>query len=133
MLDDQTVISTSMGQTDQIITPMMIENYLRQMTHRLEQHSHDFKEAAIRSARADATYTFAHAKALFAAPLMYGKVPTNPMREAYAVTQTEEEYTEKTVAEAIVKALKEAGLNLRQAADCGRSVSVSVRASMGAL
>ncbi len=128
MLDDDAV--RAMNSTDQVITPTMVENYLRDMTRRLEAHTETFRDAGHEAALAKAEYTFAYAQQLQKAPPVDGKPATGPMRDAYATTKCEAELTRKLVAEATVAYLQEAGRNLREAAECGRSVSASVRGNL---
>lgn len=129
-VNDSDVKRAASGITEQPITPVMIENYLRRMMKRLEEHTETFKDASHAAAKANAEHTIAHAKALYRAPNVGGKPATGPMREAYAIMETETELTNKLVCEATVKALQEAGRNLREAAECGRSVSASVRGNL---
>lgn len=104
------------------ISQAFIESEIMRLSDLAEKVTQVLSQRARASAEADANYKRAHASAFLMAQ---GK--TVGEREAQAALETDDEYTARKIAEALLLAAQEAGRNYRAQLDALRSINANLR------
>jgi hypothetical protein len=101
-----------------------VESEIHRMSHRLTQVTEDIARLSQRAAQAEVDYKVGFAKALYK---RVGSKMSVGLKEAAALIEMEEEFGAMKLLDAELKALQEAGRNLRSQLDSLRSINANVR------
>lgn len=102
-----------------------VEREIRDLARRLDRVTVDYADMSQTAAEARVAYKLGYAKALLRAQDQKGTVA---MKEAWALTEVEEEFARYELADAEAKALQEVARGLRSQLDGLRSINANVRA-----
>ena len=104
------------------ISQVFVESEIMRLSALAEKVTFELSQRARASAEADAVYKREHAKAYLMAS---GK--TVGERDAQTALETDQEYTDRKIAEALLLAAQEAGRNYRAQLDALRSINANLR------
>lgn len=99
-----------------------IEAEIVRLSGLCEKVTHELAQRARMSAEADAAFKREYAKAY-----LRSEAKTAGARDAQAVLATDEQYTAKRIAEALLQSATEAGRNYRAQLDALRSINANIR------
>lgn len=108
-----------------------VEAEIRRLSNELTAQTEENAKAAEDAAAADVAYDLAHARALLGTEKVRdGEKLLSAEREAIAILAVEGEYTDARMTEAIYRATRERGTNLRAQLDALRTIAANVRSAV---